>query len=187
MPKNNTPTTTVTTPDGLEVNLLAIEIEGGQTRFALFVGGDLVVRAPSIREGVVRKTAEGSPVWVLGPNSGALTKTNGKALGRRLESGALIRVAFTGKTAPARLARAVREDRSFLSAKVLKAAKESRMGLQEAIVAKREEAKVSKADAKAEKAAEKAALKAQEAMMALPPEVLAALASAILAGVADEA
>jgi hypothetical protein len=143
-----TETATVTTPNGTEVGLLPIEILGGQTRFALLVGGSVVCRGPSA-EGVKRKTEPGSVAWVLGASSKTLTSEGSRSLDRRLESGALRAFALTGKTASARLAASVTDGSSFLSKKVLEAWREERQAVAEVRTARRAQVKAEAKEAKA--------------------------------------
>ncbi len=134
-----------------------------ETVLAVYVGKEVVVRAPSLREDISRKTEPGSVMWVLSKSSPALDDESRKYLGHRLSSGALALA-----TVPlAKVKASAKTGVSVLTEAEVASLLEARKGVQAGVEARREAAKAMKAH--------QAALKKLKALP-VSPALLAAIA-----------
>jgi hypothetical protein len=125
------------------ITFLEITTPDSQNRLAVFVGGQVVCRAPSIKPETARHTAPGSVVWVLSENSKALGR-----LERQLREGARVLRPFDGEGDLERVEASVLSGVSYLTPEDLAGLVEERAGAGEAIAQRRAERQAAKSDAK---------------------------------------
>ena len=108
----------------MTVTFQVVPMSDGQDRHVVLIDGEVVCRAPSLRQNTERKTTPGSVVWVLSESSKSLRR-----LERQLRDGSRI----LRPAVPEKIEESVRTSCSYISEEELAALTEERAGVAKAI------------------------------------------------------